>query len=281
VIRDKLRVDHRGELQSIPTSIDPTTSYELLPIELGQVNGLRTQLHIIAVPGSSEHVPTRKQLLDHVDGIVFVVDSRAEHADANLASLQELRDALDAYGRSLDEIPVVVQYNKRDLSDSYAIEALHRRLDIPDAAVFEAVSSSGKGVLQTLTTISKRVIRVLRESELEPKPEPEEAVESEAASDVELMELAILDEGEAEAGEAIAYVEDLDATLGGSASQDSRHGPNAAALVGADLEIVSLGQPKVVGRRALEVPIVLGTPGGATVTLRLSLSLDPLLDGDG
>ena len=94
VIYDKLRSDHRGELQSIATRLDPTTSYELLPIELGQVNGLRTQLQVVAVPGGAEHAPPRKQLLDQIDGLVLVVDSHPEQADANVASLAELRRAL-------------------------------------------------------------------------------------------------------------------------------------------------------------------------------------------
>src|SRR3990172_6635125 len=95
----KLRPDHRGEIKQVPTRIDPTVGYEVLPISLGEIAGVRTQLEMIAVPGHREQIPTRKQLLDQVDGIVFVTDARAERAEANLASLRELRQALPAHPR--------------------------------------------------------------------------------------------------------------------------------------------------------------------------------------
>jgi signal recognition particle receptor subunit beta len=163
VIQSKLRPDHRGELRAVPTRLDPTLTYDVLPIELGQIGGVRTRIQIITVPGAAEHAPTRKQLLDQVDGIVFVVDTRRERIEENLSSLEELRGALSSYGRALEEIPLVVQYNRRDQSDPYVLEELHRKLSMRSVAAFEAVATSGTAVLQTLTTISKRVIRHLRE----------------------------------------------------------------------------------------------------------------------
>jgi hypothetical protein len=288
VIHQKLRADHRGELKSLPTRLDPSTHYEVLPIELGQVNGLRTQLQVLALPGGPEHAPTRKQLLDQVDGIVFVVDSRPSQVEANLESLVELREALEAYGRELDELPVVVQYNKRDESDPYVIEELHRQLDLPHAAVFEAVSTSGKGVLQTLTTISKRVVRVLRDSELETReeqsfePAPPEHGAPEprpARSDVHLMEEAIL--AEASQGdapdEALVAATELDEPWSPHATEPKS---GRGARIGPDFEIVSAGQARLAGQRSVELPLVLGNPEGETVTLRLTVSLDPLLDGE-
>jgi hypothetical protein len=163
VIHSKLRPDHRGELKRVAAPLDPTASSEVMPIELGDVGGVRTRLEVVAVPGGPEHAPTRKQLLDRVDGVVFVVDAQRDRLDENLASFDELRSSLAAYGRSLADLPLVVQYNKRDLADPYALEELHRKLDLRGAAAFEAVASDGTGVLPTLTTISKGVVRVLRE----------------------------------------------------------------------------------------------------------------------
>jgi len=134
---------------------------------------VRTRIQIIAVPGGSEQGPTRKQLLDRVDGIVFVVDARRERIDENVAALEELRSTLAAYGRNLERVPLVVQYNKQDLSDPYVLEELHRKLDVRGAAVFEAVASEGSGVLQTLTTISKRVVRTLRDGSAFRQPSPQ------------------------------------------------------------------------------------------------------------
>ena len=162
-IHRKLRPDHRGHLEAVATQLDPSVCSYRLPIELGEIAGVKTRIQIIAVPGGSEQAPTRKQLLDRVDGIVFVVDARRDRIDDNVASLEELRGALAAYGRALESVPLVVQYNHQDQSDPFVLEELHRKLAVTGAAVFEAVATDGTGVLPTLTTISKRVVRQLRE----------------------------------------------------------------------------------------------------------------------
>lgn len=298
VIHDKLRADHRGELKAVPTRLDPTTSYEILPIELGQVNGLRTQLQIVGVPCGEEHAPTRKQLLDRVDGIVMVIDSRSERLDDNLASLDELRTSLAAYGRSLDEVPLVVQYNKRDLADPYALEELHRKLDLGSSTVFEAVATEGSGVLQTLSTISKRVIRSLRgrpdtERGLAPVPEPEAPpervtpslenapVERPESSASARMEEAILGEDmhpEAEAIESLTRTTEelLDAPAWPEIAGEIER--PRGARIGPGLTIVSVGEATRAGERKVRVPLVLGDPDGETATVVLTIQLDPLVD---
>ncbi|MFB3118764.1 MAG: ATP/GTP-binding protein, partial [Myxococcota bacterium] len=161
-VHRNLRADHRGEIQREATLINPTVEYETLAIELGKVGGLKTRIQMIAVPGGAEQAPTRKQLLDQVDGVVMVIDSRRECIEENASSLAELREMLLDYGRNLEDVPLVMQYNKRDLSDPYALEELHRKLNVKGAAVFEAVATENSGVLQTLSTLSKHVIRSLR-----------------------------------------------------------------------------------------------------------------------
>ena len=163
VIHAKLRPDHRGELREVPTRLDPTVSYAMLPIELGEVSGVRTRIQVLTAPSGAEQAPSRKQLLDRADGVVFVVDAQRARLGENLACLEELRGALAAYGRPLEQVPLVIQYNKRDLSDPYVQEELHRKLGMRGVAAFEAVAKDGTAVLQTLTTISKRVIRHRRE----------------------------------------------------------------------------------------------------------------------
>jgi signal recognition particle receptor subunit beta len=167
-----LRPDHRGEMREIPTPFDPTVCYEELPIELGEIAGVRTLIQLVTVPSEPEQGPTRKQILDEVDGIVLVLDSQRERIDENVACVQELRKHLADYGRTLSDMPFVVEYNKRDLADPYFLEELHRKLDLGGAAVFETVATERTGVLQALSTISKRVIRTLRERRPEEKPEP-------------------------------------------------------------------------------------------------------------
>jgi signal recognition particle receptor subunit beta len=181
-IHRKLRADHRGEIQREATLIDPTVEYETLAIELGEIGGLKTRIQMVAVPGGADQAPTRKQLLDQVDGIVMVIDSRRECIGKNALSLVELREMLLDYGRNLEDVPLVLQYNKCDLSDPFALEELHRKLDVNGAAVFEAVATEDSGVLQTLSTLSKHVIRSLRgqqfsaqaEAESEPADSPGE-----------------------------------------------------------------------------------------------------------
>jgi hypothetical protein len=164
-IHGKLRPDHRGRLEAVATPLDPSVCWYRLPIELGEIAGVRTRIQIVAVPGGPEQAPTRKQLLDRVDGVVFVVDARRDRIDDNVASFEELRTALGAYGRALENVPLVVQYNHHDETDPFVLEELHRKLDVRGAAAFEAKAHDGTGVLPTLTTISKRVVRQLRENE--------------------------------------------------------------------------------------------------------------------
>jgi len=282
----KLRPDHRGEIKQIPTRIDPTVGYEVLPISLGEIAGVRTQLEMIAVPGHREQIPTRKQLLDQVDGIVFVTDARAERAEANLASLRELRQALAAYGRRLEEVPLVVQYNKRDLADPYAIEDLHRQLGLATTPVFEAVATQGTGVLQTLSTISKRVIRALRDQGPAPGPAaPARAPEPPPAppaptTPAERMERAMLAEAAhpeaAAVGEARQSAEALLAP--GWATGSGEIERPSGARIGPGLTIVSVGEAVRSGDREVVVPLVLGDAGGQTSTLLLTLRLDALIE---
>jgi len=351
-IHAKLRPDHRGELKRIPTRLDPTVHYDELPIALGNVQGARTQLQIVAVPGGAEHAHTRKQLLDRVDGLVLVIDAEPARSEDNAAAIDELRDALEAYGRSLDEVPFVVQYNKRDLGDPYAIEALHRELGFGQAPVFETIASQGQGVLQVLSTISKSVVRVLRErraAEAEPvaaapaaqpsTAEPQALVEPQAPADslmdpatplsmepatplsmepeasplavepiaetvVELgspriaeaiveaepliadprsvMEAAILSEGEgmAEVGAADDAAIRTELAFDKPWAQLADAKPAPGARFGADLRVVSVGTAERSGDRGVRVPLVLGNDEGETLTVALTVQLDPLLEDD-
>lgn len=161
-IHRKLKREHRGEL-SKQTSSDGKTTYDVLPVSLGAVRGYKTSIQISTVPGSPQAAALRKELIKDVDGIVFVADLRPERHDATLASAAELRRHLSAQGRKIEDVPLVLQYNRRDLVDENAVERLHRKLGIKGAC-FEAVASEGTGVLQTLTTLSKLVLGELRKA---------------------------------------------------------------------------------------------------------------------
>ena len=161
-IHRKLKREHRGEL-SKQTASDGKTTYDVLPVSLGAVRGYKTSIQISTVPGSPQAAGLRKELIKGVDGIVFVADLRPDRHDATLASAAELRRHLAAQGRKIEDVPLVLQYNRRDMVDENAVERLHRKLGMKGAC-FEAVASTGSGVLQTLTTLSKLVLGELRKA---------------------------------------------------------------------------------------------------------------------
>jgi signal recognition particle receptor subunit beta len=309
-IHRKLRADHRGEIQREATLIDPTVEYESLAIELGEVGGLKTRIQMIAVPGGADQAPTRKQLLDQVDGVVLVIDSRRDRIDENVSSLNELSEMLHDYGRSLEDVPLVLQYNKRDLSDPYAIEELYRKLKVNGAAVFEAVATETTGVLQTLSTLSKHVVRSLRGRQFSAQPtatpqpddslsglsvhaEPVEAPVVEAAevapepavaevSTTARMEDAILSEQEhpdASILDEIAATAQtaLDISWGEHPAESE---PVASVELDAEFSIASVGEATRSGERGVRVPLVVSDKAGRRSKLVLSIRLDPLVDGE-
>jgi len=292
-IHRKLRADHRGEIQHEATLIDPAVEYETLAIELGEVGGLKTRIQMIAVPGGGDQAPTRKQLLDQVDGIVMVIDSRRERIEENAASLEELRAILLDYGRNLEDVPLVLQYNKRDLSDPYAIEELHRKLNVNGAAVFEAVATENTGVLQTLSTLSKHVIRSLRgqqfstaaEAESEISSEPQAAANNDPAVEVTpetRMEEALLAEEEHPEASAL---DDLAASAQTALDVnwdelETTSGPVAAAQLDSEFSIASVGEATRSGERSVRIPLVVSDKGGRTSSLVLTVRLDPLLEDE-
>jgi signal recognition particle receptor subunit beta len=301
-IHRKLRADHRGEIQREATVIDPTVEFESLAIELGEIGGLKTRIQMIAIPGGADQAPTRKQLLDQVDGIVMVVDSRRERIEENAASLVELREMLHDYGRNLEDVPLVLQYNKRDQSDPYVIEELHRKLEVNGAAVFEAVATENTGVLQTLSTISKHVVRSLRgqqfsaqdEAESEPAVSPDEPqVQAEPIEAVDIdrteefapearMEDAILSEEEHPEANLL---DDLAASAQTALDTpwdelEEESEPLVAAQLDSEFSIASVGEATRNGERSVRIPLVVSDKAGRTSNLVLSIRLDPLPDGE-
>jgi hypothetical protein len=291
VIHAKLRPDHRGELRELPTRVDPSVSYAMLPIELGEVSGVRTRIQVLTAPAGAEQAPTRKQLLDRVDGVVFVADARRERLSENLACFEELRSMLAAYGRSPEQVPLVLQYNKRDLSDPYALEELHRKLGLRGVAAFEAVANEGGAVLQTLTTISKRVIRHRREqAELEPE-EPAVAVppapppgttqlvlrttepEPEVGSGLE-PEL-LLSDPEEEADPAGAGAEMIFEPSLREATQLFEN-PGETDLEAPLLELESVGEARLTGPRSVSLPLRIRDASGERRELRLRIQIEAI-----
>jgi hypothetical protein len=157
----KLKRGHRGELHTLTTSCGG--EYEVLPVRLGKIRGFETSIELFSVPGGAEHADARRDLLANTDGVVFVADLRDDRYAATLDSLRELQSSLRTHGRSLREIPLVIQYNHRDEGSENSVERMHRSIKLKPAASFEAVATEGTGVLPCLTTISKLILADLRQ----------------------------------------------------------------------------------------------------------------------
>src|SRR5512140_2845154 len=146
----------RGEMVSLETETDRTLFFDLLPIDVGVIGGFKTRLQLYTIPGQVFYNTTRKLVLKGVDGVVFVADSQKAVHEANLESFKNLRENLTEIGLDLDEIPLVLQLNKRDLPNVVPREELQKILD--REGKHEAVESSavsGQGVFETLKLISK------------------------------------------------------------------------------------------------------------------------------
>ena len=154
--------DSRGEMVSLATQTDRTLFFHLLPIDVGSIAGFSTRIQLYTVPGQVFYNTTRKLVLKGVDGVVFVADSQRPMLQANIESFQNLEENLAEMGLSLDTIPVVLQYNKRDLPGICDIAELDQALNRNNWPSTEASAINGDGVFETLKMISKATLLALK-----------------------------------------------------------------------------------------------------------------------
>ncbi len=159
----KTSPNSRGEMVSLETESDRTLFFDLLPIEVGTIGGFKTRLQLYTVPGQVFYNTTRKLVLKGVDGLVFVADSQRPMRDANIESFKSLTENIEEFGLELSELPIVLQYNKRDLSNVLSIEELNADLN-PDGELpfVEAAAVNGDGVITTLKEVTKLTLKKLR-----------------------------------------------------------------------------------------------------------------------
>ncbi len=155
--------DSRGEMVSLETQTDRTLFFDLLPMEVGRVAGFRTKIQLYTVPGQVFYNTTRKLVLKGVDGVVFVADSQRPMLTSNLEALNNLEENLGGLGLALDRVPLVLQYNKRDLQEIASVEELEGILN-PKGILpsFEASAITGMGVFETLRGISRLTLISLK-----------------------------------------------------------------------------------------------------------------------
>ena len=167
----------KGKMLSLATKTDRTLFFDFLPIDLGEIRGMKTRVQLYTVPGQVFYNETRKLVLKGADGIIFVADSQEQMLSANVESFKNLEENLKGHGLSLADMPHAIQFNKRDLPNLASIEQLNSAINKYNAPFYETVATTGIGVQDTLKAITKLVLLHLTK-----KYDPSAASAPEAAS---------------------------------------------------------------------------------------------------
>lgn len=180
-IHENLPENVKGKMLSLATKTDRTLFFDFLPIDLGEIRGMKTRVQLYTVPGQVFYNETRKLVLKGADGIVFVADSQETMLGANAESFKNLEENLKGHGMRLADMPHVIQFNKRDLPRLSPIEDLNAAINRYNAPFYESVAVTGIGVQDTLKAIVKLVLLHLTrkydpKSSAAPSPSPSASV---------------------------------------------------------------------------------------------------------
>jgi signal recognition particle receptor subunit beta len=160
-VYSRVNPDTKGKMISLATETERTLFFDFLPIDLGEIRGFKTRFHLYTVPGQVYYNASRRLILKGVDGLIFVADSQRSRLEANIEAMHNLYENMESYGYDIEILPFIIQYNKRDLPDIMSPEELRSVLNpmlVPD---FEAVAIEGEGVFQSLSAVSKLVVKSL------------------------------------------------------------------------------------------------------------------------
>jgi signal recognition particle receptor subunit beta len=163
MVHAKAPKDSVGELVSISTETDRTLFFDFLPLNLGSVAGMTTKFALYTVPGQVYYNRTRKLVLQGADGVVFVADSSAKMMDENIESLDNLVENLEENGLDIETLPLVLQWNKRDLADAMPPDEMNAKLNRWNAPTCEAIAIKGEGVFPALKLVAAQVIKKLNQ----------------------------------------------------------------------------------------------------------------------
>lgn len=161
-VYQKTADDQKSKLVALNTDIERTLFFDFLPLNVGDIRGFKTRFHLYTVPGQVVYDASRKLILKGLDGVIFVADSQIERMEENLESLRNLQINLEQQGYDIKEIPLIMQYNKRDLPNVASLAELRSALNPYNAPEIEGCASEGKGVFESLKTVSKSIINVLK-----------------------------------------------------------------------------------------------------------------------
>lgn len=293
---NKLKPEFRGAMKAMTVQAARMLFFDFTPPGDGNVHGFRVRFHVYTVSGPVVDPAAWKMVLKGVDGIVFVADSAAGRQEDNRASLDNLTSYLKGYGQSLSSIPVVMQFNKSDLSDALEVGELERTLNPSRLASFKASSQSGEGVLQTTLGLVKSVLAGLRDKGVEgiasgeslqriveapaasaqapvaAQPEFRQPAQ-EAAPAVQAAELAAAQPQAPEIELPIAQAEQAPSAQAQTAQAPSAQGH--APAVDEPLSLELSGAPEAAGPGLFRLPLTIRSGARSkSVVLTLALSLE-------
>jgi len=168
-IHSRTKPERRGELISLKTREDRTLYFDYMQFEMGEISGLKPRFNIYTVPGQVYYRGTRKLVLKGVDGIVFVADSQIMRLGENIGAIKHLFDDLNDLGFIPQDVPIVLQCNKRDLPEIMPIPTIKENLGMNGIPTFESVAIDGVGVLDGLKSIINQVVTKAR-GKINPTP---------------------------------------------------------------------------------------------------------------
>lgn len=164
-IYEQTQQEQKGKLVTLSTENERTLFFDFLPLAVGDIRGYKTRFHLYTIPGQTFYEISRQFILKGVDGIVFVADSQAERMESNIESYDSLEKSLEKQGYDINKVPLVFQYNKRDVPGIVSVRELETTFNAMRHPYFEAIASRGHGVMETLQSISQLVIRDLKGGE--------------------------------------------------------------------------------------------------------------------
>ncbi len=271
-IYKKLKPEHKGKLMTLATQTDRTLFFDFLPVELGEIKGMKVRFQLYTVPGQVFYNATRRLVLKNVDGIVFVASAEKDKMYDNLESFKNLEENVQHYGRVLTDIPLVVQYNKMDLPNVNTVQDMQKELNRFNVPYFEGSASTGAGVLQTLTGITKLVVHRLKSQA--------SITDAEKAQNKELKEIQL--ENESTEQESIQNqqvsgpVREPDMPKAEQQRSPAPSPAKAAARVQVSkklLNVLEVGKPELLSNNTVIIPVTAVDDEKAQYELKVTIKL--------
>jgi len=255
-----IKPDQKGKLVSLATEADRTLFFDFLPIEIANIRGFKTRLHFYTVPGQVYYNSTRRAVLTGVDGLVFVADSQRDKMEENIESLQNLEENLNYYGKSIKSIPLVLQYNKRDLVDVTPVPEMDQILNPDSYPSLEGVATTGEGVLQVLTRITKMVLEHIEKGTSGKKPRPTPLTEQSQ------IDYAMSPQPQSQPKQAPSH----------NRSEKPMHNEQTGLeLPDGRIQIISTGETEIISANAINLPLKFKINNDKKIyTMELAIKLD-------